>query len=68
MSAYLSGVTKEMLLKERQEILSASQEDIRRLAPLIRAVLDTGSLCVIGNDRKITEDTALFKTTPNLFH
>ena len=41
LSAYLSGVTEEMLQKEREEILSATQEDIRALAPIVQAVLDT---------------------------
>ena len=68
LSAFLSGVTEEMLRQERREILEASQKDIQALAPLIQAVLDTGALCVIGNDRKITEDEALFKTTLNLYH
>ena len=68
MSAYLSGVTGQMLAQERREILTATQEDIRRLAPLIRSVLDTGALCAIGNDRKITEDQELFAATLNLYH
>ncbi len=68
MSAYLSGVTPQMLREERKEILEARQEDIRALAPMIQALLDTGALCAIGNDRKITEDEKLFKTTLNLYH
>lgn len=68
LSAYLSGVTEEMLRKEREEILDVTQEDIRALAPIIRAILDTGALCVIGNDQKIRENEGKFKSTPDLFH
>lgn len=68
MSAYLSGVTPQMLRQERKEILETWQKEIRALAPLIQSILDTGALCVIGNDRKITEDEKLFKTTLNLYH
>lgn len=67
LSAYLSGVTEEMLQKERDEILSASQEDIRALAPYVQAVLDTGSLCVIGNEEKVKADKDLFGEVKNLF-
>ncbi|MEY8352838.1 insulinase family protein [Lachnospiraceae bacterium 54-53] len=68
LSAYLSGVNREMMKKEREEVLNATQEDIRRLAPLVKAVLDTGSLCVIGNEEKIGAEKDLFGEIKNLFH
>ncbi len=68
LSAYLSGVTSEMMGKEREEVLNASQEDIRRLAPIVKAVLSTGSLCVIGNEEKIAAESSMFAETKNLFH
>ena len=67
LSAYLSDVTEEMLQKEREEILSATQEDIRALAPIVQAVLDTGSLCVIGNEEKVKAQETMFKEVKNLF-
>lgn len=66
LSAYLSGVTAEMMQKERDQILDASQEDIRALAPFVRAVLDTGSFCVVGNEEKIENNRELFGTIENL--
>lgn len=68
LSAYLSGVTDEMLREEREEILDAGQEDIRRLADIVEAILATGSLCAIGNEEKIKAEADLFGTTENLFH
>ena len=68
LSAYLSGVDHKMMQKERDEVLNATKEDIRKLAPIVRAVLNTGSLCVIGNEEKIAADRALFSETKNLFH
>ena len=53
LSAYLSGVTEEMMQQERDQVLDATQEDIRALAPLVRAILNTGSFCVVGNEEKI---------------
>ncbi|MDO4329937.1 MAG: insulinase family protein [Lachnospiraceae bacterium] len=66
-SAYLSGVTNEMLKKEREEILDAGQEDIRKLADLVEAVLQTGSLCAVGNEEKIKANAGMFGTVRNLF-
>ncbi|MFT4104436.1 MAG: insulinase family protein [Lacrimispora sp.] len=68
LSAYLSGVDRDMMIKEREEVLNASQEDIRKLAPLVKAVLNTGSFCVVGNEDKIGAEKELFGETKNLFH
>ncbi|MBT9775575.1 insulinase family protein [Clostridium sp. MCC353] len=68
LSAYLSGVTPEMMKEERMQILDATQEDIRKLAGLVKAVLDTKSLCVIGNKDKIEAERPLFKEVKNLYH
>ncbi|MCI8949501.1 MAG: insulinase family protein [Lachnospiraceae bacterium] len=67
-SAYLSGVTNEMLKEERKQILDATQEDIRSLAPIVEALLNTGSLCVIGNEEKVKAEAGMFEMTLNLFH
>ena len=66
-TAYLTGVTDEMLEKERQEILNATQEDIRNLAGIVRAVLKEDAFCVIGNEEKITEEKELFGELKNLY-
>lgn len=68
LSAYLSGVTRDMIQTERDQILGASAEDIRALAGIVKAVLDTKSLCVIGNNGKIEANRELFKETKNLFN
>ena len=62
-----NNLQRELAQKERDEILSASQEDIRALAPYVQAVLDTGSLCVIGNEEKVKADKDLFGEVKNLF-
>lgn len=66
-TAYLTGVTEEMLKKERQEILNATQEDIRGLSGIVRAVLGEGAFCVIGNEQKLTEEKELFQEIKNLY-
>ncbi len=66
-AAYLTGVTEEMIKKERQEILNASQEDIRNLSGIVRAVLKEKAICVIGNEEKLKEEKALFTELKNLY-
>ena len=62
LSAYITGLTLEEVQRDRDEILEATQEKIRALAPLVRAVLDEHAFCVIGNEEKIREDQDLFGT------
>lgn len=66
MSAYLSGVTAKMMQTERDQILDATSDDIRKLADIIRAILDTGSFCVVGNEAKIEANRDLFGQVSNL--
>ena len=66
LSAYLSGVTEEMMQTERDQILGATKEDIRALAAQIRAVLKTGSFCVVGNEEKIEANSSMFGEISNL--
>ena len=66
LSAYLEGVTYEQIQKERNEILNAQPEDIRRLADLVEAVLKKDSICVIGNENMIKESAGLFENVEKL--
>lgn len=66
LSAYLEGITYEQIQKERNEILNAQPEDIRRLADLVEAVLKKDSICVIGNENMIKESAGLFENVEKL--
>lgn len=66
LSAYLEGITYEQIQKERNEILNAQPEDIRRLADLVEAVLMKDSICVIGNENMIKESAGLFENVEKL--
>ena len=66
LSAYLSGVTEEMMQTERDQVLQATKEDIRALAAHVRAVLQTGSFCVVGNEEKIEANRAMFGEVSSL--
>ena len=60
MNLYMNHITEEMLRQERAQILDAGQEDIRRLADIVQAVLDAGLICVIGSEEKIEQQKQLF--------
>ena len=65
-TAYLKKLTLEELQEERDEILGATDEDIRALADLVQAVLSDGNLCVIGNENNIQKEKELFMNIKSL--
>lgn len=66
LNSYLCGTTEEMLQKEREEVLHATVEDIRKLAEPIRTVLSQQLICAVGNDEAIERDKAIFKEVKSL--
>ena len=58
----LTGITAEDLQRERQQVLSCTQEEIRRMSAYIEAFLDDGVLCVVGSAKKLKEEETLFDT------
>jgi hypothetical protein len=60
LNAYFSKISFEEMQKERDEVLDATPEQIRALAPLVRCVLEDQAICVIGNEEKIQKDRDLF--------
>ena len=67
MNLYMNRVSKEMIQKERMEILGATQEDMRELAESVEAVLKCDQICVIGNEEKIEAQKELFGEVRDLF-
>ena len=61
-------MTDEMLKKEREEILNATQEDIRSLSGIVRKILETGAVCTIGNEEKIKADKDMFGEIKPLYN
>ena len=60
MRAYMNGINQEDSQKMRDEILNATDEDIRALAPIAEAVLSDNYICVVGSEGKIAEHKDLF--------
>ena len=68
LSAWMTGVTEEQVQKERDEVLGCGIEEIRTLAPYLKAMLSQNHICVIGNEEKLEEQKDLFEVTESLFH
>lgn len=66
MTAYLSGITQEMIQKERDDVLSAQPEDIRSLAELVRCAMEQGQICVVGSESAIHSAQQVFAHRENL--
>ncbi len=65
--AAMENITEEYSQKLRDQVLNATQEDIRALAEPVEAFLANESLCVIGNADKIREEKDLFDEVRPLF-
>lgn len=66
MGAYMSGTTLEDIQRQRDEILNATPEDIRKLADIVAAIMSGGNICVIGNENKIEQNKDMFLEVKNL--
>ena len=67
LDAYMTGVTDEMLQRERDQVLAADQESIRQLGAYIDAFMEEECLCAVGNAQKIREEENRFDHIENLF-
>ena len=65
--AYLAHETYEDIQRERDEVLSVSEEKIKSLVGHVEAMLSQDMLCVLGGEEKIEEQKTLFSNTENLF-
>ncbi len=67
MNLYMNHVSAEMIRKERADILNAQQEDIRKLAKVLEAMLAAKQICVIGSEEKIEAQKEMFDEVRTLF-
>ncbi|MBT2291717.1 insulinase family protein [Paenibacillus albidus] len=63
---YFEQITGEELQQERNEILSATPEDIRQYAGLLQAVAEQNYFSVVGNESKMKSAQALFGSLEEL--
>lgn len=67
LTAYMTGVSMEMIQKTRDEVINATVEDIQALADVVEKTMAQGYLCVIGNEDKIQEQKDMFQEVKPLF-
>ena len=65
-TAYMTGMNVQRLQDERDEVIDATPEDIRALAAPLRAALNQGYICVVGNENAIDEAADMFAKTEKL--
>ena len=66
LNAWFSGLTEEDFQREREQILDADEEDIRKLADLTEAVLKQHNICVVGSEKSVEDAADVFKSTESL--
>lgn len=59
-AAYIRKISQAALQQERDEILATRQQDIKKLAELVEAVMKANYLCVMGGEQKIKANKELF--------
>lgn len=66
LGGYLADMTDADLQKERDELLGTTPDKLKGTAAYIRAFMEDGCFCVVGNAEKISEAGDLFDKVENL--
>lgn len=53
---YFSGITDEMVQKEREQIIATDESIIKQLKALVQDILEENYICAIGNENKIKSE------------
>lgn len=56
----LTGITKEFLDQEREQVFQTTLQEIHEFAPILEECMKMPYACVIGNEKKIEEKKELF--------
>lgn len=66
-TAYIVGDTYENIQRERDEVLNATEKDIRKLSEYIANMLKEASVCVVGGQELVRKDGTEFEYNQSLF-
>ena len=66
LSCVISGTTDEIIQKQRDRILSATAEDIRRIATYIEQIVSEDNYSAVGCESTINKNTEMFEEVKNL--
>lgn len=67
LSAYMVNMTQETVQRERDEVLATDVSKIRELSKHMKAILEDGHICVVGNEEAIKAEESRFKNIENMF-
>ncbi|HNX00412.1 MAG TPA: insulinase family protein [Candidatus Cloacimonadota bacterium] len=65
---YFAGITDEDRQKERTEVLNTKPSDIVELSTLVEKIIEKHFICTFGNEKKINENSELFKSLVPVFN
>lgn len=65
-SCYLRGLSYDARKKNRKDLLSVTQEELRSFAGMFKDALEQNVICVIGNEDKVLNAKDLFKNIRNI--
>ncbi len=65
---YLTGLSREVRQKRRDELFSVTLEDVRKFGNWFRHLRDSGNVCVLGNESKIKKEKKRFKHLVQVFN
>lgn len=66
MGRYFGNIDIDKKVDFRKQVIACKADDIRKLAPLVRAVMADNHVCVMGNEGKIKEAGTVFESVVNL--
>lgn len=64
--AYMSEISYEDKQRERDQVLAAGKEGVRKAAEMVRAILADQYICALGGEEKVEQAKALFNTVRTL--
>jgi len=68
LGAYMAGTSYDKIQETREQLLSATKEDIRQFADLIDAFVGCHNICVIGSETQIKKNEHMFEAINHLFN
>lgn len=63
---YIRNITNEDIQTERNEVLGTKTMDIRKLSAIIKELMQSNYLCVVGEENKIKSNKNLFENIINV--
>lgn len=63
---YIAGITEEDGQLVRDQLINSTLEDIKQYAEMFKKGMESNNCCVMGNEKKVTENKDLFDTVRSI--